>query len=312
VVTGTFDADNREYNGAAQGRWISPDPAGTGWNQYAYSTNPNSMIDPSGLDPKDHCGRWCSSTPDAQSGAPNFNPALGLFSAEISFFESGGWGLIIVGSTGGTVAADSNSSTGGGTLNMDFSAGAAMIAGLANMFQQGIPEEEDDKEEPDPEIQWGQALEPLKPGEFVETPLSYEYNLLNPGPVPAEEARNFAGGQYTMGVVGQGGLGFDTPVWRVSDNPDPAGQGSNGTYYAVVPQVGGTQSAIDLAINPNWGSAGNGGNPNSNGLGLSNAICVYLQPGTTYAIGPIASQGGAWVGGGIQIWVPPGQSPPHK
>jgi RHS repeat-associated protein len=49
VVTGTFDADNREYNGAAQGRWISPDPAGAGWNQYAYTTNPNSGIDPTGL-----------------------------------------------------------------------------------------------------------------------------------------------------------------------------------------------------------------------------------------------------------------------
>lgn len=49
VVTGTFDADNREYNGAAQGRWISPDPAGQGWNQYAYAANPNSAIDPSGL-----------------------------------------------------------------------------------------------------------------------------------------------------------------------------------------------------------------------------------------------------------------------
>ena len=33
------------------GRWLSPDPAGAGWNLYAYSTNPNSSVDPSGLRP---------------------------------------------------------------------------------------------------------------------------------------------------------------------------------------------------------------------------------------------------------------------
>jgi RHS repeat-associated protein len=116
VVTGTFDAENREYNGAAQGRWISPDPAGFGWNQYGYSTNPNSAIDPSGLGESDHCGRWCYSTPDARSGTPTYNPSFGLFNAQIPFFESGGWGLTIVGATGGTVGADSGSQPIGPTL----------------------------------------------------------------------------------------------------------------------------------------------------------------------------------------------------
>jgi RHS repeat-associated protein len=49
----TWDAPNRELS--IVGRWLSPDPAGAGWNQYAYSTNPNSFIDPSGLDPDDPC-----------------------------------------------------------------------------------------------------------------------------------------------------------------------------------------------------------------------------------------------------------------
>ena len=44
-----FDADNRELSTAA-GRWLSPDPAHAGWNQYAYPTNPNSFVDPAGLD----------------------------------------------------------------------------------------------------------------------------------------------------------------------------------------------------------------------------------------------------------------------
>jgi RHS repeat-associated protein len=43
-----FDTPNREF-AQSQGRWISPDPAGAGWNQYAHVTNPNSAIDPSGL-----------------------------------------------------------------------------------------------------------------------------------------------------------------------------------------------------------------------------------------------------------------------
>ncbi|GEM_PF-2370220 len=45
-----YDTPNRElHNG--QGRWLSPDPAGAAWNQYAYTTNPNSFTDPSGLCP---------------------------------------------------------------------------------------------------------------------------------------------------------------------------------------------------------------------------------------------------------------------
>jgi RHS repeat-associated protein len=43
-----FDTPNRELS-ATQGRWLSPDPAGAGWNAYAYATNPNSFVDPSGL-----------------------------------------------------------------------------------------------------------------------------------------------------------------------------------------------------------------------------------------------------------------------
>jgi hypothetical protein len=43
-----WDTPNRELSYA--GRWLSPDPAGAGWNQYAYATNPNSQIDPLGLD----------------------------------------------------------------------------------------------------------------------------------------------------------------------------------------------------------------------------------------------------------------------
>jgi RHS repeat-associated protein len=45
-----YETPNRELH-SGQGRWLSPDPAGQGWNQYAYATNPNSFVDPGGLMP---------------------------------------------------------------------------------------------------------------------------------------------------------------------------------------------------------------------------------------------------------------------
>ena len=51
IIGGIFDTPNRELN-VSQGRWLSPDPANSGWNQYAYvNNNPTGAIDPLGL--------WC-------------------------------------------------------------------------------------------------------------------------------------------------------------------------------------------------------------------------------------------------------------
>jgi len=43
-----WDTPNREL-AQAQGRWVSPDPAGASWNAYAYVTNPNIETDRTGL-----------------------------------------------------------------------------------------------------------------------------------------------------------------------------------------------------------------------------------------------------------------------
>lgn len=80
TVTGMFDATMRKFT-TAQGRWLSPDPAGLGatdatspqsWNRYAYVVNsPMSMVDPLGEDGCDpqgaggncnngsSCTGWC-------------------------------------------------------------------------------------------------------------------------------------------------------------------------------------------------------------------------------------------------------------
>lgn len=110
IVSGMMDTPNREFNNSAQGRWLSPDPAGAGWNQYAYTTNPSSLIDPSGLSPYPWQCHVCWDDIGNQGGGEN--PNLGLFGAYLSYTQSGfmGWGcgmcLDDVGSDGGTVGAD--------------------------------------------------------------------------------------------------------------------------------------------------------------------------------------------------------------
>jgi len=48
LTAGTYDTPNRELN-PNTGRWLSVDPARSGWNPYAYVTNPLSETDTSGL-----------------------------------------------------------------------------------------------------------------------------------------------------------------------------------------------------------------------------------------------------------------------
>jgi RHS repeat-associated protein len=62
-----FDTPNREMS-STQGRWLSPDPARAGWNQYAYVSNmPNNSVDPLGL--------YCPVLPTNYNGPPiNCNP----------------------------------------------------------------------------------------------------------------------------------------------------------------------------------------------------------------------------------------------
>jgi RHS repeat-associated protein len=127
VFSGMYDTPNRELQGSLQGRWLSPDPAGSGWNQYAYPTNPNSNTDPTGLfDETDRPYKGQQIDPQAFFNGITY---LDFTTAYVDGGDPtntgggiGGW------PDSGSVDADSGS---GGTLNMNFSAGAAMLAGLA-------------------------------------------------------------------------------------------------------------------------------------------------------------------------------------
>ena len=95
-----WDTPNRELSFV--GRWLSPDPASQGWNQYAYTTNPNSMVDPTGLGNQPGQGGYGNCTDDPFCGDdPNCNvsspcgpgstvpgPPMGCFDASCGY--SGG------------------------------------------------------------------------------------------------------------------------------------------------------------------------------------------------------------------------------
>lgn len=94
LVAGLFDTPNRELS-SGQGRWLSPDPTGAGWNAYAYGTDPNTGADPSGLrmGPMDCAGcetgtsggydfgfsvgmSWRVGSPDSNYGGDEYNQGL--------------------------------------------------------------------------------------------------------------------------------------------------------------------------------------------------------------------------------------------
>jgi hypothetical protein len=129
-TSGLWDTPNREL-GSAPSRWLSPDPAGAGWNSYAYSTNPNSEIDPSGLDPR--CRRECGYLPGngrfgtgSDGGYDNWDN----YQVEIGGTPGDPAGLLIW----GTVRADGASDVGQQVMNA-FNSIITSIVGLSILPQ---------------------------------------------------------------------------------------------------------------------------------------------------------------------------------
>lgn len=115
-----------------------------------------------------------------------------------------------------------------------------------------------------------------------------KYSPINPGPLKQGVAETFTGASYT-----QQALKADTVFYRVST--DEAGK--VGSYMTRTPQMGGMQSQLDLALNPEWGNT------------AQVVTKVTVPKGTVIYEGTAAPQvinGGAGMlpGGGNQIYIP--------
>jgi RHS repeat-associated protein len=280
-----YDFLHRQYD-PKQGRWISPDPAGLSaaqlanpqaWNRYAYAlASPLLITDRSGL----------------------YNDGPRVRGAD--FFDI--WQSFILGDipvrTYGWVYGPIDTNPSGNPLSSSFPGGDMSfkisylgwyigVTGTTNLLAlQQAPTEDFERDE---------DVEPLRTETLFPGRLEggWQYSLFNPGPLGDSIAQNFAGGQYSPLTVGESGLSFDTPFYRVYGGSAEA----EGSWYALAPQVGGIQSQIDLALNPAWGNT------------AENAICVYMAPGTQVYVGPISYQGGFALGGGtglsgLQVYIP--------
>jgi RHS repeat-associated protein len=129
IVSGTsglWDTPNREL-GTVPARWLSPDPAQSGWNPYAYATNPNSMINPSGLATCKVALPMC--TPNGGLTSNYSDDPLELLDWSNSQ-EFGG--------VGGTVGADSSSGTAPQICNCLDDLTSGVLAGTGSPLPGGI------------------------------------------------------------------------------------------------------------------------------------------------------------------------------
>jgi hypothetical protein len=147
-------------------------------------------------------------------------------------------------------------------------------------------QEEEGPDEAAPEAARSPEIVPADP----KAAMGPVFDAMHPGPLPADIAKTFSGAQYVEFTVGKDGMGIDNArVYGGAAGP----LGRNGTFFSTEPQVGGIQSTIDYGLRPEYGNT------------AGNTVCAFIPGGTTVYIGQAANQGGAWVAGKIQIYVPP-------
>jgi RHS repeat-associated protein len=205
VLSGMWDTPNRELQGSQQGRWLSPDPAGSGWNQYAYVTNPNSQIDQLGL----YCqapiqGRYYPGCPQAVAigglsscvGSCSYNPGeMGTYG--LAFMS--GSPSSVYGTDGGNVAygPDGWSQVPGSSGNQDplHSINAVAAVFLAPLLQS---------------VPWG-SLDAIE--QAVETQGGSPYSVVSLGDQGSVDDPNGAG---VYNVVGYQAMNGGSPVGDVT------------------------------------------------------------------------------------------------
>jgi hypothetical protein len=125
----------------------------------------------------------------------------------------------------------------------------------------------------------------------------YTYNMVdNPGPLaarPGTPAANYAGGRYD-----EVELPDDRVLYRGGDS-----QGSPlGQWFSTEPPAGVAEVRIDTAVKAQWTDPKTG-----EWQGASPVDTVYsvqIPAGTKVYPGPVANQGGIYVGGGHQVFIP--------
>ena len=178
------------------------------------------------------------------------------------------------------------------TIPAEVAAGIAAPAGPMIMAMSGRPRGEKPKRE-------SESATPDKPHDQLapKRPEDYTYDLVNkPGPLaarPGSPAANFAGGRYD-----EVELPADRVLYRGGDSKgSPLGQ-----WFSTEPPAGVATVRIDTAVKEQWISPKTG-----EWQGASRVDTVYsvkIPAGTKVYPGPVANQGGIYVGGGNQVFIP--------
>jgi hypothetical protein len=128
---------------------------------------------------------------------------------------------------------------------------------------------------------------------------TYKYNMIDDnGPLavmPENPAGGFAGGRYNVIVLVR-----DTILYRGG----AAGGGRNafGQWFSFEASTSRAQIRIELAVKPHWIDPATG-----ESLGSSPVESLYaikVPAGTTVYVGPTSNQGGIYLGGRVQVFVP--------
>jgi len=134
----------------------------------------------------------------------------------------------------------------------------------------------------------------LSPGKSImrRSDVTYQFDMMNTGPLPKDIAGTFAGGRYSEGIV----TSADEIFYRGGEAISP-----EGSFFTFEPAESIAGVRIDSAVKPQW--------LDKNGVltGVSNVdslIEARFPVGTKYYYGPSGSQGGVYVGGNTQIFIP--------
>ncbi len=119
-------------------------------------------------------------------------------------------------------------------------------------------------------------------GGVVGEVVGVRFGPTNPGPLPDAVANNFRGSSYTQTTLSE-----PITLYRVSGG----NAGEIGPYWTTIRPSGPLQAQIDLALKPEWGNT------------ATQITTIKVPAGQTIYQGAAASQGGAQIGGGSQVFI---------